>query len=214
MRGSWVTGRSSGKLLATAAVVISLSTGCAGDAAEPASFHDGSSAPAASSAPSSTVAASTAAPSTGGSPTVTRSVTTPVRPTATAGRSSAPIGSPVSVRLGDPGPLPTQPFTGIFQEGCGGYPDDVFVSISVADYLNVADAQFDYHVQTPVPFRGTVEGLTIHNRGERWHGTFGPFPADPRNAAGGPITVTARAIYNDGTVRTATATTVLKPCNH
>jgi hypothetical protein len=43
---------------------------------------------------------------------------------------------------------------------------------------------------------------------------IGPFDADPRNAAGGPIVVTAHGTYKDGTVRSVTATWTLLPCKH
>jgi hypothetical protein len=115
---------------------------------------------------------------------------------------------------GNPLPLAepnAAPFTGIFQEGCGD-PSRALVHIQVADAHRRPYATFDFHVQAAVPFRGSQTGLSSSQGGAGWGGLVGPFRADPANAAGGTVTVTARIQYADGSTASASASTEFKPC--
>ncbi len=137
----------------------------------------------------------------------------PPAPRTTAPRQGS-TSAPVTVRFSHPLPLQQPnpgPFTGIFQEGCGD-PSRALVTISIADPERRPLPEYDYHVQTPVPYRGTFTGLSMGNNGATWGGLLGPFPVDPANAAGGTIAVTVRVKYADGSSRTAGASTVFKPC--
>jgi hypothetical protein len=135
-------------------------------------------------------------------------------PTATPRRTQA-AGPVIRVRFSHPLPLVEPnppPYSGIFQDTCG-WPNRAGITITIADPERRPHPEFDYEVQTPVPFRGTVTGLTIANGGATWSHLLGPFPANAANKAGGTIAVTVRVKYADGSTRTATASTVLKPCN-
>ena len=179
---------------------------------EPAAKQDAGATTAPAAVAESELAASPvppAAPSTG-----TTARATPA-PRTTAPRPPAGTTAPVTVRFSHPLPLERPnpgPFTGLHQETCGGDPDRALVTISIADPERRPLPVYDYHVQTPVPFRGTFTGLSMSNGGATWGGLLGPFRADPANAAGGTITVTVRVSYADGSTRTTTASTVLKPC--
>jgi hypothetical protein len=130
-------------------------------------------------------------------------------------RRSATAGSPIRVFFSHPLPFvepSTPPYTGIYQDTCG-WPNRAGITITIADYQRGGVPEFDYHVQTPVPYRGTVTGLTIHNGGKAWSHLLGPFPLNVANKAGGNIAVTVRVRYLDGSTRTATASTPFKPCN-
>jgi hypothetical protein len=153
-------------------------------------------------------------------PATTQGAGTPSRragqpaPTGTPRRTGA-AGPVVRVMFSHPLPLVEPnppPYTGIFQDTCG-WPNRAGITITIADHERRPYPEFDYEVQTPVPFRGTVTGLTIHNGGAMWSHLLGPFPLNAANKAGGTIAVTVRVKYADGSTRTATASTVLKPCN-
>lgn len=167
-------------------------------------------------------ASSTPTPTPGSAALAAASATTagPPAQRTTAPRQSSSAPRPgsstaaVTVRFSHPLPLQQPnpgPFTGIFQEGCGD-PSRALVTISIADPERRPLPEYDYHVQTPVPYRGTFTGLSMGNNGATWGGLLGPFPVDPANAAGGTIAVTVRVKYADGSSRTASASTVFKPC--
>jgi hypothetical protein len=168
---------------------------------------------------SSGAAASATMPAPG-SPAATSPRATPShRPaaqrTATTAASSRPRTTKPPLSLTLTKPLP--PFDGgvitaLYQDTCGD-PSRGSVYIEVADPANISSVWYEYHVHTPVPFDGENRNPSVADNFRVWRGGLGPFAADPRNADGGPIVVTAHGLYRDGTVRTATMTWTLKPCH-
>ncbi|HZM79896.1 MAG TPA: hypothetical protein VFC19_29540, partial [Candidatus Limnocylindrales bacterium] len=102
--------------------------------------------------------------------------------------------------------------TAIYQNLCGD-PSRALVYIDVADPATITSVWYEYHIDTPVPFDGVNRSPSVANDFRVWRGMIGPFEANPSNADGGPITLTAHGIYRDGTQRTVTATWTLKPCH-
>jgi hypothetical protein len=160
-------------------------------------------------------------------PSQTPSTAAPVAsPTATTSHHAGPTATR---RSGTPRPgnLPalltltlTEPFpplqgrqiTAFAQDQCGD-PTRALVYVDVADPTSISTVWYEYHVQTSVPFNGENHSPSVLGGDFRtWRGMIGPFDADPRNAAGGPIVVTAHGTYKDGTVRSVTATWTLLPC--
>lgn len=138
----------------------------------------------------------------------------------TSSRRSSPVptrrpGSaspPLSLTLIEPQPpLQGGQITALYQYLCGD-PSRGLVNVDVADPANIVLVWFEYHVHTTVPFDGANRGLSVTGDFRAWRGGIGPFDADPRNAAGGPIAVIAHGEYRDGSQRTVSATWTLRSC--
>ena len=109
-------------------------------------------------------------------------------------------------------PIQGGPITAIYQDGCG-EPSRALVYVEVADPASIATVWYEYHVRTPVPFDGANRSLSATGDFRAWRGLIGPFEANPSNANGGPIILTAHGVYRDGSERTATASWSLQPCH-
>ena len=190
------------------AVAALLTTACGRPGTAPA-FHE-------VAAPGGSPTAATDPADVTPAPSVTGTATKPPgqpAPTSTPRRTTT-TGGPIRVSFSHPLPFVEPnppPYTGIFQDNCG-WPNRAIITISLADSERRGTPEFDYHVQTPEPFQGTVTGLTMNNGGAIWSHLIGPFPAKSANRAGGTIAVTVRVKYPDGSVRTATGSTPFKPC--
>ncbi len=122
--------------------------------------------------------------------------------------------APLSLTLTEPfPPIQGRQITAIYQNLCGD-PSRALVYVDVADPANISSVWYEYHVRTPIPFDGENRSPSVADNFRVWRGMIGPFDANPRNADGGPITVTAHGVYRDGSERTVTAIWTLKPCHH
>lgn len=183
---------------------------CAGSGAEPPQWSAGVPG---SESPSVSTAPAEASPTPLPTPTAARTTRPAATPTTTRPASRPrTMGqrSTVSVRVTG-GLSQSSTFTGLHQEGCGS-PTWGLVTVRVGDAGNVSSVTFRYQVRTPVPLNGSGSARTVGNDRGSWLATLGPFAAEPRNAAGGPVAVTAEAKFKDGSTRTARTTTSVKPC--
>ncbi|MGI5215553.1 hypothetical protein [Plantactinospora sp. CA-290183] len=193
------------------AAVLLLTSACGGGGGtEQVQWADGEPVAESPSAPASPTTPSasptpTAAARTSRPPATTAAVPTPSR------RNTAANTATVRVSLSGGLAWQNGSFSGLHQEGCGD-PAWGLVSIRVSDPRNVTAAAFRYQVRTPTPFNGRVSARRINSGGDSWLGSLGPFRADPKNAAGGRITVTAEVTFRDGTRKTAQTSSTLKPC--
>ncbi len=147
------------------------------------------------------------------------------RPAGSGAPTRTPSGHPAPSRSRyQPAPLTltlTEPFppiqgsqiTALYQDRCGD-PTRGLVYVEVGDPARISSVWYEYHVATPVPFDGANHSPSVLGDFRVWRGMIGPFDADPRNAQGGPITVTAHGVYKDGSTRSVTATWTLRPCRH
>ncbi|HYS36611.1 MAG TPA: hypothetical protein VEO01_13385 [Pseudonocardiaceae bacterium] len=171
-------------------------------------FHDAAATPAAaptlSDPPVPSSPQSVATPRPAGSRTPSRA---PTRPRYTP--------APLTLTLTEPfPPIQGSQITALYQDGCGD-PTRGLVYVEVGDPASISTVWYEYHVATPVSFDGANHGPSVLGDDFRvWRGMIGPFDADPRNAGGGPITVTAHGVYKDGTARSVTATWTLESCHH
>jgi hypothetical protein len=186
-----------------------LGSGCGGPTRTV--FHAGDESPSAP-VPVGAAAVSPSATGTPG-PAGSRTPSPPAsrRPAASSRPGYSP--APLSLLLADASPMGGRQITAIYQDMCGD-PSRGVVYVDVSDPARISEVWFEYHVRTPVPFDGANRGLSVSGDFRGWRGGIGPFAADPHNADGGPITVTAHGVYRDGSERTATATWTLMPCHH
>lgn len=204
--------RSAVALAVACATVLPLSVACAGAGVEPPQWSDGVPAADASSVTPTPTGVPTTTPAA--APAVTPRAAQTTRPASTTAPARRPrtMGQQSTVTVSVTGGMgQSQTFTGLHQENCGN-PTWGLVQVRVSAPGNVSSVVFRYQVRTPVPFDGSGSARTIGNDRRSWLGTFGPFRAEPRNAAGGAIAVTATAKFEDGSTRVARTTTSLKAC--
>lgn len=167
--------------------------------------------PSGTSEPTPTAASPTGEPGSPPGSTVVPTVSQAASPQPTPTRSEW-TPPPLSLMLTEPlPPFQGNHITGIYQEGCGD-PSRALVFVQVANPDQIAAVRYEYHVGTTVPFDGVNNSPTMASGARLWRGMIGPFEADPRNADGGPITVTAYGLYRDGSERSVTETWTLRPC--
>jgi hypothetical protein len=170
--------------------------------------HD---APADTSGSATSTDAPAASPVAAASPKPTGSRVPVAAPTRRPASTFTP--APLSLTLTEPlPPIQGRQITAIYQNLCGD-PSRALVYVDVADPANISSVWYEYQVATPVPFAGVNRSPSVANDFRVWRGMIGPFEANPRNADGGPITVTAHGTYRNGSERTVTATWTLKPCH-
>ncbi|WP_422770332.1 hypothetical protein ACN28C_27075 [Plantactinospora sp. WMMC1484] len=200
----------SGVALAVAgAMLLPLSAGCAGRGVERPQWADGVPATDGSSdLPTPTEATPTPTPTP--RPTVARTTRPPTKAASTRRARTMADQTTMTARVSG-GFGQSQNFSGLHQEGCGN-PSFGLVQIGVGAGDNVSSVSFRYQVNTPVRFDGSGSARSIGNGGESWLAMLGPFRAEPRNAAGGTIAVTATAKFRDGSTRTARTSTPLRAC--
>ncbi|WP_159104630.1 hypothetical protein [Plantactinospora sp. BB1] len=203
--------RSDAALAVACAVVLTLSAACAGGGAERPQWSDGVPATEPSSAaPSPTEATPTPPPTPTPRPTAARTTRPPTTTAPT--RRARTMGEQTTVTVRVTGGFgQAQNFSGLHQEGCGN-PSFGLVQIRVGAAGNVSSVSFRYRVSTAVPFDGSGSARTIGSDRGTWLASLGPFRAEPRNSAGGTITITATAKFKDGSTRTARTSTPLKAC--
>lgn len=194
------------------AVILPALAGCGGDGGT------GTGAPRWEDGLTASATPTPSATPTGPDPTPTVSTPGPTRSTRPPAATSAPADRPrtmaqrstVTVSLTG-GLGQSQDSTGLQQDGCG-EPSWALVTIRVGGSGDVRTVEFRYQVRTPVPFSGTRPARSLGGDGGSWLGSLGPFRAEPRNAAGGQIVVTAEVSFRDGSERTARTTSTLLPC--
>ncbi|MEO3744010.1 hypothetical protein [Plantactinospora sp. B5E13] len=207
----WRT-RTVGALALAGVVVLPSLAGCGGDGGT------GTGAPRWEDGLTASAAPIPSATQTGPEPTPTVSSAGPTRSTRPPATTSAPANRPrtmaqrstVTVSLTG-GLGQSQDSAGLQQDGCG-EPSWALVTIRVGGSGDVRTVEFHYEVRTPVPLSGTRPARSLGGDGESWLGSLGPFRAEPRNAAGGQIVVTAEVGFRDGSERTARTTSTLLPC--
>lgn len=194
--------------LALAGAILPLSTACGGGG-EPPRWE-----PALTVSASPTPSTVPTPPSPSPTPTSAPSPSRSTRPAATTGapaRTPRSLAQRATVTVSLTAGLGQRTAAGLQQEGCG-EPSRALVTIRVNRPRDVSAATVRYHVRTPVPFTGTRPARHLGGTGESWLGTLGPFRAEPQNAAGGPIAITAEVRFTDGSSRTARTTSRLQPC--